>query len=448
MSLGVYVGSHQASRRYENQFFRQFASTLSGQFEDEGWEGALLGHPESKDNKFFQPDALVLTSRGVVIIDFKNFDKTTVRLPPQGSFHSDEWRSVSAGRATVVKGGTSSNPFAQLQKQRSWMQQITASLGVDVPIHTCVLFQGDVQIQGEVPGRFAAYFSIATGFDYTRVLADSINLRGSSRPLDVGRLVDRFDVKQYRDYTPVTREQMATLDSMAEVMQRRHQAERAASMANAKLGEAERLLIELGQRGESLVAAQQDLEKARGAAEKLKADAEQLARTFDAKRHELELARELTRQRDSEAIIERSRRSRAAMGLAAFIGATALVLAGVVIWIQGLQAESESVREDQLAGRTCIPVRDVASFIGSEDVCVTFTVRHVGESERYVFIQEQAFGDFTALVVDKSVYTAEEAESQFDNRLVEVRGDVSEYEGTAQIKVFDSSQISLPDQDK
>lgn len=79
MSLRVYVGKNQASRRYELEFFRVFASVLSAQFEAEGRDGVLLGHPLSRDNTYFQPDALLITSNSVVIVDFKNFDNAKIR---------------------------------------------------------------------------------------------------------------------------------------------------------------------------------------------------------------------------------------------------------------------------------------------------------------------------------------------------------------------------------
>jgi DNA/RNA endonuclease YhcR with UshA esterase domain len=83
----------------------------------------------------------------------------------------------------------------------------------------------------------------------------------------------------------------------------------------------------------------------------------------------------------------------------------------------------------------------VDDFAGQSDVCVTFTVRHVGESDRFIFVQEQYRGDFTALVMSKSIFSKDEAESLFEGETVEVRGNIEVYEGEPQIKVYEALQI-------
>lgn len=88
MGLRVFEGKHQASRSYENEFFRAFASTLSAIFDSKGYEGILLGHPRSLDDEWFQPDALLLTQNSVLIVDFKNFDDVIVHLPDEAVFET------------------------------------------------------------------------------------------------------------------------------------------------------------------------------------------------------------------------------------------------------------------------------------------------------------------------------------------------------------------------
>jgi hypothetical protein len=86
MTLRVYVGKNQASRRYELEFFRSFASVLSGQFEAEGRSGVLLGHPRSRDKEYFQPDALLVTANSVMIVDFKKYGDAKIRVPKGNAF--------------------------------------------------------------------------------------------------------------------------------------------------------------------------------------------------------------------------------------------------------------------------------------------------------------------------------------------------------------------------
>jgi DNA/RNA endonuclease YhcR with UshA esterase domain len=45
--------------------------------------------------------------------------------------------------------------------------------------------------------------------------------------------------------------------------------------------------------------------------------------------------------------------------------------------------------------------------------------------------------------MSKSILTLFEAEESFLNKTIEVRGDITEYEGEPQIKIYDVSQISV-----
>ena len=216
MALRVYYGRNQASRSYELKFFRAFASTLSAQFVAEGIDGVLLGHPESKDNPYFKPDALLVTQSRAVIIDFKNFDKARIKLPNAEDFFTAEWKSISRGSETTVLGGSSRNPFVQLKKQSDALTGILSHIGTRTTVQTCVLFQGDVEIVGEVPGRYQAFFAIANGFDYTSVLQDSFNLATDSPILDFERIVARFKVAEFTDYPTIKPENLVVVASMAE----------------------------------------------------------------------------------------------------------------------------------------------------------------------------------------------------------------------------------------
>ena len=442
MSLRVYAGKNQASRRYELEFFRVFASVLSAQFEAEGRDGVLLGHPLSRDNTRFQPDALLITSNSVVLVDFKNFDNARIRLPDEGGFTTAEWKSEEG---VVVKGGNSSNPFAQLQKQSRWMMEILAESGIEVVVQSCVLFHGDVEVVGKVPGRYQAFFSIANKYDYPNVLNDSINVKSGTTIYDFESLVSRFEVSPFRDYPAISADDLGMVSAVAEVSLQRQHAAQLAAVAEKKRREAEDLLGRAEREGASILEAKLALAKATEQATSATAEAEKIRHDFDEKKYQLELARQLTAQKNAEIVVEKTRVKRGLLTLVSLLLVFAVGGAGIAWWAGQQRALSDELRADQAAGRACIAAAEAASFIGKSDVCVTFTVRHVGESNRYLFIQEQYRGDFTALVMSKTIFSKAEAQARFEGEIVEVRGDIEAYEGSPQIKVFESSQIVLSD---
>ena len=124
MGLKVFSGAKQANRSYENKFFRVFSSNLSALFKEKNYNGILLGHPKSRENRWLQPDALLITTDSITIIDFKNFDQSTLILPKEALFANSPWKAQShterTGSSVEVKGGTAANPFAQLRRQMDW----------------------------------------------------------------------------------------------------------------------------------------------------------------------------------------------------------------------------------------------------------------------------------------------------------------------------------------
>lgn len=441
MALKVYAGRNQASRRYELEFFRAFASVLSAQFDAEGREGVLLGHPLSKDNRYFQPDALLITSNSVVIVDFKNFDNARIRLPDEGGFTTAEWQSVGKNGRAVVKGGSSANPFAQLQKQSRWLTEILKGLGVDVGVQSCVLFHGDVEVVGAIPGRYQAFFSIANKYDYPNVLNDSINISSRTTIRDFDSLVSRFEVTEFKDYHAISAENLGMVASVAELNRQTQHAAQVEAVAEQKKIHAEQLLEKAEFEGRSILQAKLVVEKASEEAVKAKNSAESIRSEFDEKKHQLDLARELTAQKSSDVVAQQTKTKRALLSVLALV--LLLAVGGVsVTWFTTQQSGlAEELRADRNAGRACIPVSEVDDFAGQSDVCVTFTVRHVGESDRFIFVQEQYRGDFTALVMSKSIFSKDEAESLFEGETVEVRGNIEVYEGEPQIKVYEALQI-------
>ena len=448
MGLRVFEGKHQASRAYENEFFRAFASTLSAIFDSKGYEGILLGHPRSLDKDWFKPDALLVTHNSVVIVDFKNFDKVVVHLPDESSFFSSEWSAEKQNghpRFVTVKGGASENPFAQLQKQSKWLKEILNSLGSDVPVLTRVLFTGDVQINGNIPGRYQALFGIANKYDYPSVITDGVNITSKHKLANLEGLLERFEVSEYAKVVPLSVEDLGSALSLAESNKAKQQA---ASLLEALQKEELRLQQAAKQaeiQGRSFAVEQRQLELAKAATADAQKEADRVTNEFDEKKHELELAKEVRHSNEAVAQSEKQKSRRAQITLATIVVSAAL-LGAIVYGLGVLASQNESQREEgKNAGIECIQSQEVDKFIDAKDVCVKYEVGFIRESNKFVFLQDKSYGLFTSLVMSKSILTLFEAEESFLNKTIEVRGDITEYEGEPQIKIYDISQISVVD---
>jgi hypothetical protein len=448
MGLRVFEGKHQASRAYENEFFRAFATTVSAIFDSKGYEGILLGHPRSLDKDWFKPDALLITHNSVLIVDFKNFDNVVVHLPDESSFASREWSAENLRgepRFVPVKGGASENPFAQLQKQSKWLKEILNSLGSDVPVLTRVLFTGDVRISGKIPGRFQAIFGIANGFDYPDVIADCVNIT-SKQKLDIPvRLLERFEVSEYTKVVPLSVEDLGSALSLA-------QSSKAKQLAASLLESLQKEELRLQQaakqaeiQGRSFAVEQRQFELAKAATSAAQKEADRITNEFDEKKHALELAKEVRQSNEAIAQSEKQKSRRAQVVLATIVVSAAL-FGAIVYGLSTLGSLNESqMVESKIAGNECIRIQEVDKFIEADDVCVKFEVGFVRESNKFVFLQDKSYGLFTSLIMSKSILTLFEAESSFLNKTIEVRGDITEYEGEPQIKIYDISQISFVD---
>lgn len=70
MALRVFKAD-EASRDYENDFFRSFSGSLVEVFKKEKLNGILIGHPRVPSNKYLKPDCVLITPNRLVLIDFK-----------------------------------------------------------------------------------------------------------------------------------------------------------------------------------------------------------------------------------------------------------------------------------------------------------------------------------------------------------------------------------------
>lgn len=174
-----------AAKSHENTFFRQFAQSLKTYFDSHGINGLLLGFPICRVREDLQIDALLITDRTMVIIDFKDYSGT-VTLPDETNFKKGTWR-LSNG--LVVKGGSSPNPFYQLGLQRDRLGSILRMTAKNYTrfnpkhISTVVCFTEPVEVDGLIPGKFKLSFFIANSDSYLEKIFDIINIEEESSDL-------------------------------------------------------------------------------------------------------------------------------------------------------------------------------------------------------------------------------------------------------------------------
>ncbi|MEY8405492.1 NERD domain-containing protein [Adlercreutzia muris] len=174
-----------AARSHENIFFRRFAQSLKNYFDSHGIDGLLSGFPICRVREDLQIDALLITSRTMVIIDFKDYSGT-LTLPNEANFKKGAWK-MSNG--LTVKGGSSPNPFYQLGLQRDRLSGILRMTAKNLTqfnprhISTIVCFTEPIEIDGSIPGKFKLSFFIASSESYLERLFDIINVEEDSSDL-------------------------------------------------------------------------------------------------------------------------------------------------------------------------------------------------------------------------------------------------------------------------
>ena len=105
-----------ATRNYENTFFREFANNLKMMFNKYSVDGLLIGFSECEFESRLQIDALLITPKVVIIIDFKNFGgKITLPKNGKSEFDFGVWLNENG---EPIKGGSFINPFQQLIRQK------------------------------------------------------------------------------------------------------------------------------------------------------------------------------------------------------------------------------------------------------------------------------------------------------------------------------------------
>lgn len=171
-----------AAKNYENTFFREFAENLKNLFEKYSLDGLLIANSECEVEKRLQIDALLITSKVVLIIDFKNFGGK-VQLPNNFNFDFGKWINE---KGEIIKGGNSINPFIQLKNQKDRFIKVVENQIFDRlpttdsfnPYHTVrtVCFQKAIELIGSIPPKEELNFFIIDKSNYLEKIKDIIDI--------------------------------------------------------------------------------------------------------------------------------------------------------------------------------------------------------------------------------------------------------------------------------
>ena len=456
MGLKVYK-SDEASRDYENEFFREFSSNLVKMFEEEGLNGILIGHPNIPEQKYLKPDCVLITPNRMVIIDFKNHSGK-IWLPDVASFERAHWKHNDG---IIVAGGTSINPFVQLKRQQDLMEQLIGQNTYGKYGIACVVcFQGDMNIMNQVPGKYQPWFSVTNKYHYLNRIRDIIGVKNNNRA-DIDQLRSYFDAKPYHNYYNVSLKDVEAVNAANE---RSAEADRREYEANQKVKALEHKIKEAEAERRAASDLKEELEKAKHQADSAKKAAEIAKNEFDEKRHTLELetqkaikakayadkakAEEKKAEIDANVAINRIK-TRKSIAIITAIVAVIAIIAGIWIIIdrnnrteQQKADEITKLEEDYKNGRVCIPVERVADFLNSKGICVDFYANYINDSPKYIFIDHTKNGNF-ALMIPKELISETDAKTNYLNKHLQARGTITKYNNTYEIIVTDLSQITI-----
>jgi len=188
-----------ASKNYENTFFREFADNLKKMFEKYLLEGLLIANSECEAESRLQIDALLVTTKAVCIIDFKNFGgKITLPKNAKSEFDFGLWTNENGEQ---IKGGSSINPFIQLKTQKErFIKVIEKHILTELPrygssfnaYHTvrAVCFQKPIELNGKIPSNEELNFFIFDKNNYLETIKDIIDINDK----DVTITKEAFDL--------------------------------------------------------------------------------------------------------------------------------------------------------------------------------------------------------------------------------------------------------------
>ena len=476
MALKVFKAD-EASRDYENDFFRKFSGNLVEVFKKEKLDGILIGHPTVPANKYLKPDCVLITSNRLVIIDFKNHGGK-IWLPDSSSFENAPWRHDD----TIVDGGSSINPFEQLKKQRQWIEELIGEKTYGRFGIACVVcFQKDMTIMNEVPGKYQAWFSVTNKFQCINRIRDIIGVKPVTKEgVDIKKVFSYFEAKPYYDYQLTN---FDALDNAIKADKRRAEAEKREYEAKRRVAELEKEIRAMNHKEAEFSILQAQLTEARDSARIAEEKARKAIAEFDEKNHDLEVATQEAEKAKAEASRAREEKERVRIETAADIRkakfqkekaaieaeannknnrvklAITLILAivalvGIAVWIvtdwqeqkrqeQIEQEAAEQLEEDYRNGRKCLPAERVPDFVGST-ICVDYYVGYINSNSYYIYLDQEKNGQFQTIIpIKQNIITKANAKDVYLNKHIEVRGLVKKYNDSYEIVVTDLDQIRI-----
>lgn len=174
------VRHNRAEHTHENEQFRRVASNLRALFEQNSWNGLLIGNPFNEDYDRFRADAILLYNHGLVVIDFKDYSGTITLPDGDNSFRSLKWYTehpTDKQRIEIKAGARFINPFRQLQAYREKMFEIVRN---NIYLNKVInpnrifalnIFSGPIQIENCVPKNIP-YYKIVQEKDLSSLLYD------------------------------------------------------------------------------------------------------------------------------------------------------------------------------------------------------------------------------------------------------------------------------------
>lgn len=196
-----------ATKNYENTFFREFADNLKKMFDKYSLDGLLIANSECEAEKRLQIDALLVTEKAVLIIDFKNFGgKITLPKNAKSEFDFGKWTNKNGEQ---IKGGSSINPFIQLKIQKERFikvveKQILKKLSPSDSFNAyhlvrAVCFQKPIELIGKIPSNEELNFFIFDKNTYLETIKDIIDISDkevslSKNSFDIFKEIFRADL--------------------------------------------------------------------------------------------------------------------------------------------------------------------------------------------------------------------------------------------------------------
>lgn len=170
--MGLEILFNKTDNLHENVQFDRVALHLVPFFEEQGWDGLLIGNPVSEDYPRFRADAVLLYTNGLIIIDFKDYRGEIILPLNDDNFKTENWynNTLTGDRIKIQAGNSHNNPFKQLNKYRGVMKGIIRDDGLMKYVidenRVCALniFSGPITMNRET-SREVPYYQLKSELD-------------------------------------------------------------------------------------------------------------------------------------------------------------------------------------------------------------------------------------------------------------------------------------------